>query len=95
MEAWTAASVLRAEGAEVHAVTAWALGLADWDTELRERRNHHEPGAFDIRRSLPRPTLLSDAVTALAQEGQFTHPALLTAGWWQRKDSADAQLRRA
>lgn len=100
MEAWRAAQALRAEGADVRAVTAWALfGLMDWNTMLRERRGHYEPGAFDARaRALtgpPQPTLLAQAVTALASGGEFTHAALREAGWWRREERIHATLRRA
>lgn len=87
MQAWNAAQKLRMEGADVRAVTAWAMfGLVDWDSMLRERRNHYEPGVFDASGGLPQPTLLADAVRALATEGRFVHAELLAPGWWQRAD---------
>ena len=96
LEAWDAAHMLRAEGADIRAVTAWALfGLMDWNTMLRERRGHYEPGAFDIRADPPRPTLLADAIAALAQHGHFAHPCLDEPGWWRREDRVHATLRRA
>jgi len=96
MEAWDAAQALRAEGADVRAVTAWALfGLVDWSTMLRERRGHYEPGAFDARSAPPRPTLLAEAVAGLAKDGNFAHPALLQPGWWRREERIHATLRRA
>lgn len=96
VEAWEAAQALRAEGADVRAVTAWALfGLVDWNTMLRERRGHYEPGAFDVRHDPPRPTLLAEAVAALARDGRFAHPALEGPGWWRREDRVHAALRRA
>ncbi len=95
MEAWHAADRLRGQGADVRAVTAWALmGLVDWSTMLRERRNHYEASTFDARRNPPQKTLLADAVTALARSGHYTHPALRTPGWWRREDRIHATLRR-
>ena len=50
MEAWEAASRLRREGADVRAVTAWALfGCVNWNTMLRERNGHFESCAWDMR----------------------------------------------
>ncbi len=95
MEAWEAAIALRAEGADVRAVTAWAMfGLVDWDSLLREPRGRYEPGVFDVRHDPPRPTLLADAVRGLASDGRFAHPALLTPGWWRRDDRLHPAFRR-
>ena len=87
MEAWNAALSLREEGGTVRAVTAWALfGLNDWNTLLRQKQRHYEPGAFDARGNSVRTTLLGTAIRALATEGRFHHEALLEPGWWQRDD---------
>ena len=87
MEAWDAATRLRAEGADIRAVTAWALfGLVDWNSMLRERDGHFEAGAWDTRLSPPAGSLLAQAVSALAREGGFDHPCLDTPGWWRRED---------
>ena len=96
-EAWRAAQVLRAEGADIRAVTAWALfGLMDWNTMLREQRGHYEPGAFDVRGGgPPQPTPLAEAIRALASLGEFAHPALDQPGWWRREERIHAALRRA
>ncbi len=96
MQAWHAAQSLRADGADIRAVTAWALlGLVDWDSMLCERHGRYEPGALDASDGTPRPTLLAQAVEALARDGDFTHPALLDPGWWQRDDRIHEALRRA
>ena len=95
MEAWHAAEAVRAEGARCLGVTAWALfGLVDWDSLLRERRGMTEPGAFDTRVQPPRPTVIADAVRALAQQGRFAHPSLKQPGWWRRADRVHEGLRR-
>ena len=94
MEAWDAARAIRAEGARCVGVTAWALfGLIDWDSLLREQHGRAEPGAFDIRFRPPRPTLIAEAVHALAHEAQFVHPALKHPGWWRRADRVHEGLR--
>ena len=96
MQAWDAAQLLRSEGADIRAVTAWALfGLVDWDCMLRERRGRYERGVFDAAHAQqPRPTLLADAVHHLTRKGRFTHPALLQPGWWERDDRVFAAFRR-
>ena len=88
LEAWDAAQTMRAEGADVRAVTAWALfGMVDWDTMLQHRRDHYEPGAFDARHDPPAPVeLLTAAIAALAKDGRFSHPLRDTPGWWRRPD---------
>lgn len=94
METWQAAQSLRQEGADIRAVTAWALfGLMDWDSMLREWRRHYEPGVFDASAVPPRPTLLAAAVSGLAEDGGYGHPMLDTAGWWRRADRIHASLR--
>lgn len=92
MEAWGAALSMRAEKADIRAVTAWALlGLVDWDTMLRERNGRFEPGALPARNGILRSTLLSQAIASLAKGDQFTHPSLLKLGWWQRDDRVHAR----
>jgi beta-glucosidase/6-phospho-beta-glucosidase/beta-galactosidase len=96
LEAWQAAQRLRAEGHDVRAVTAWALfGLVDWNSLLRERSGHYEPGAFDVSENSPRPTLLAEAIAALAAHGEYSHPILERPGWWRLEDRIHAALRRA
>ncbi|MGI4797685.1 MAG: dTDP-4-dehydrorhamnose reductase, partial [Janthinobacterium lividum] len=92
MEAWRAALTLRAEKADIRAVTAWALlGLVDWDTMLCQQNHRFEPGALTTRDHAWRSTLLADAIASLAHGNQFTHPALLSLGWWQRDDRTYAK----
>jgi beta-glucosidase/6-phospho-beta-glucosidase/beta-galactosidase len=96
MQAWRAASTLEAEGADVRAVTAWALfGLVDWDSVLREYRGRYEAGVFDARYDPPRPTILAEALRSLATTGSYDHAALFEPGWWQREDRFHARLRPA
>lgn len=84
-EVWDAAATLRATGVPVVAVTLWSLlGAVDWNSLLVERAGTYEPGAFDIRAPVPRPTALAGAARALAATGRFTHPVLDGPGWWRR-----------
>ncbi len=96
VEAWKAACSLRAQGADVRAVTAWALfGLIDWDSMLRERSGRYEPGAFDVRSDPPVPGILSRAIRALATSGEYDDASLSCPGWWRRDDRVHAALRTA
>lgn len=84
MEAWEAARTARAEGAEVVAVTGWALfGAIDWNSLLCDRNGFYESGAFDLRHSPPRLTAVGRALSQLAQTGRYDHPVLDAPGWWR------------
>jgi dTDP-4-dehydrorhamnose reductase len=84
-EVWQAASHARASGIDVRAVTTWALlGSHDWNSLVTRESGYYEPGAFDARGPVPRPTALAAMVRALATEGRFDHPVLAAPGWWQR-----------
>ncbi|WP_201743857.1 family 1 glycosylhydrolase [Hymenobacter busanensis] len=86
-QAWQAASTLRAEGADIRAVTVWALlGAYDWNCLLTRDDGRYESGVFDVRSPAPRPTALHQMVQALARHGHYTHPALAHPGWWQRPE---------
>ena len=96
MEAWLAAQTLRQQGADIRAVTAWAmLGLVDWNTMLREHHGHYEPGAFDASFDPPHPMPLAAAITGLARDGRFADFSLDQPGWWRRDERIHASLRRA
>ncbi len=95
-EAWQAAQVLRDEGADIRAVTAWSLfGAMDWDSMLRHDRGRYEAGVWDVREDPPRPTRLAAAVASLACTGRFESPALAKPGWWRRDDRFHVAARRA
>lgn len=84
-ENWRSAEAARAEGVDVRALTAWALlGAYDWDSLLLKPVGNYEPGVFDVRSPLPRPTVLADAVKAINTTGRCEHPALSGPGWWRR-----------
>jgi dTDP-4-dehydrorhamnose reductase len=96
-ECWNAVMALRAEGADLRAVTAWALfGAVDWCSLLTRRADRYEAGAFDAPPgSVPRPTLLAEGLAALAREGRLEHPLLETRGWWTQDSRLHPRLRRA
>ncbi len=87
-EVWQAASRARSSGVDVRAVTSWALlGSHDWNSLVTCETDYYEPGVFDVRGSVPRPTALASMVRALATEGRYEHPVLATPGWWNRARS--------
>lgn len=85
-EAWRAAEDGRARGLDVRAVTLWsAFGCCGWDTLATSSAGRYEPGAFDARGAVPRPTAVARRARALCR-GE-THPLAVSetsAGWWRR-----------
>jgi dTDP-4-dehydrorhamnose reductase len=91
LEIWDAALQAREEGADIKAVTSWALlGSFDWNSLLTREDNYYEAGAFDIFDGDPRPTLLAEMIRKLAAGQEFDHPFLSEPGWWRR----DSRLER-
>ncbi len=98
LEAWHAAATLRAEGADLRAVTIWSLfGAVDWNSLLTRKAGHYEPGTFDMRHpsGKPHPTLMAEAAKALAKHGIFDHPLVHQPGWWRREDRFVVPPKRA
>ncbi|MDB4886024.1 MAG: dTDP-4-dehydrorhamnose reductase [Gemmatimonadetes bacterium] len=84
-DAWRSAARARGAGADIRAVTAWAmLGLQDWSSLITRIRGHYESGAFDVRAPVPRPTALATMIRSIATTGTFNHPVLAGPGWWRR-----------
>jgi dTDP-4-dehydrorhamnose reductase len=89
LDVWNAASLLRQEGADIRAVTAWSIyGAVDWNSLLTRRAGFYEPGAFDVRQSPPSPTRLAAVIAQLCHGGHYTADRDLPRGWWQRPDRA-------
>lgn len=85
MQVWRAAHALRQAGADVRAVTLWALfGTFDWNCLVTQCSGYYEPGAFDVRATPPRATAVADLARALSAGAEPDHPVLQTDGWWQR-----------
>jgi dTDP-4-dehydrorhamnose reductase len=85
LEIWDAARQAREHGADVRAVTVWALlGSYDWNCLVTECKGYYEPGPFDVRGPQPRPTALADLMRRLASGRPVSHPVLRGAGWWRR-----------
>lgn len=84
-EIWQAAQAARAKGADVQAVTVWALlGSYDWNSLVTCCEGYYEPGPFDARSEPPRPTALAGLMRELASRGEGSHPVLAGNGWWRR-----------
>lgn len=93
-DVWRAAEAERARGADIRAVTLWALfGAVDWRSLLTRREGNYDVGAFDTRSATPRPTLLAKAATALGRAERFEHPVLDLPGWWKRPGRTIARPR--
>ncbi|CDX32018.1 dTDP-4-dehydrorhamnose reductase [Mesorhizobium plurifarium] len=84
IEGWQEAKAARHDGADIRAVTAWSLfGATDWDSMLAHQKGYYESGAFDVRDASPRKTIIASALSQIAKEGAFDHPALDRPGWWR------------
>lgn len=84
-EACHGARAARARGADVRAITPWSLlGSFGWERLVVDDRGAYEAGLFALRDGVPTPTMVAEAVRALAHGRSFEHPALDTPGWWRR-----------
>ena len=91
-EVWDAAERERARGADIRAITLWALfGAVDWRSLLTKRQGIYDTGAFDTRSETPRPTLLAKAARALGNGEKLEHPVLDLPGWWKRPGRTHAR----
>jgi dTDP-4-dehydrorhamnose reductase len=88
-EVWRAASRLHREGAPILGITVWSLlGTFDWNTLCTTESGgelYYEPGVFDVRSGVARPTPLATMVRSLASAGTFDHPALQREGYWRQE----------
>lgn len=80
---WHAAERAREAGAEVLAVTAWALcGSYGWDQLVTRGASSYEPGAFCVLDGQLVETPYADFLRAVAQGA----PRVVDGGWWQRPE---------
>ncbi len=85
MEIWEAAQRERDAGADIRAVTVWALlGSFDWNCLVTECKGYYEPGPFDVRSAQPRPTAVAALMRELATGRPTSSPVLQGQGWWRR-----------
>ena len=93
-EVWSAAEKERRRGADIRAVTVWALfGAVDWRSLLTRREGTYDVGAFDTRSESPRPTLVAKSAAKLGRGKKFDHPLLDLPGWWKRPGRTHARPR--
>lgn len=87
MEAYNAAASLKAEGADVRAITVWSmLGAYDWNSLLTRNNNFYESGVFDVRSGKPRPTAIAWLIKHLCRGKIPDHPVLQSDGWWKNTE---------
>ncbi|MFZ3287237.1 MAG: family 1 glycosylhydrolase, partial [Telluria sp.] len=68
LEIWEAGKQAQRNGVDMRAVTVWALlGSFDWNSLVTESKGYYEPGPFDVRSPLPRPTAVATMMRELAQ----------------------------
>jgi dTDP-4-dehydrorhamnose reductase len=85
LEIWNACLKARQNGADIRAVTVWALlGSYDWNCLVTECRGYYEPGPFDVRGAEPRPTAVARMMRELASRRPLSNPVLQGQGWWRR-----------
>ncbi len=83
---WKAAHGAKERGADIRAVTAWAIfGSFDWCSLLTKPKGIYEAGLYDIRSLEPRATALTALVHTIASGGKYYHPVLDECGWWERE----------
>jgi dTDP-4-dehydrorhamnose reductase len=80
---WKAAQAARDNGADVRAVTVWALlGAFGWDRLVTAGAGNYEAGAFDVRHGEPAATPLVEFITRMVDaESLEVEP-----GWWTQQD---------
>ncbi len=84
-EVWEVCKELKEEGVDIKAVTAWALlGSYGWESLLTSEKMLYEPGVFDVRSGIPRPTALTFFIKNIIASQNFLHPVIEQKGWWQR-----------
>jgi len=87
-EIWDICLQLKNEGLPIKAVTAWSLfGAFGWNRLLTSKKMDYEPGAFDLRSGVPRPTALTTLIRSLAVDQSYSHPLIEQKGWWHRDTS--------
>ena len=86
-DVWRQACAARMSGADVRAVTAWALlGSWNWCTLCTEDVRRYEPGVFDVFDGTVRPTPYTGFVRCLSRGIVADHPALRESGWWTQPE---------
>jgi dTDP-4-dehydrorhamnose reductase len=75
---------LRQQGADMKALTTWAmLGSYGWNRLLTSPGGDYEPGAFDVTSGKAVRTPLADYLQTLSSDPHHIHPATSGQGWWK------------
>ena len=83
VEIYDGVAAARDAGVPVLAMTAWSVfGAYDWHCLVTRCENVYEPGLFDVRSPLPRPTALAAAWRAIARGQRPVHPVLAGGSSW-------------
>lgn len=84
-EAWDICCGLKQDGINIQAITAWSLlGAFDWNSLLTKEDKNYEPGVFDIKNNVLRPTALAKLIHSLNTNGKYEHPLINEKGWWHK-----------
>jgi dTDP-4-dehydrorhamnose reductase len=79
---WETAIALKQDGANILAITSWALlGTYGWDKLVTKANGNYESGAFDVSSGKPVPTRLAKLIYALATNNDFDDLTNVQ-GWW-------------
>lgn len=82
---WDACTTMKKEGIPIIGVTAWALfGSYGWNRLLTQPGGDYEPGVYDMRSGIARPTALCSFIRQLTGKAPYRHPLAGGKGWWQR-----------
>ncbi|RYD92717.1 MAG: glycosyl hydrolase family protein, partial [Sphingobacteriales bacterium] len=88
---WDIVKDLDANSFPIVAITAWTLaGAYDWNSLLTQKDNHYEAGVFLTDQGEDQLSALAHMILALAEEGEYDHPALPGKGWWDMPDHKPA-----
>jgi dTDP-4-dehydrorhamnose reductase len=86
-QVWQEANRLEESGVDIRAVTIWSLlGAWDWHCLVTREDGQYEPGVFDIRGRVPRPTPLATLARSLAAGELPGWKATNRPGWWERPE---------
>ncbi|MCX6212908.1 family 1 glycosylhydrolase [Spirosoma sp.] len=87
-EVWQQAQLATDAGADIQAVTVWALlGMYDWHCLLTRQEDRHEPGVFNLSSGKPEPTRLAPMIRRLAAGEPVESLIPPGRGWWQSAKS--------
>ena len=87
-EVWQQAQEAQLAGADVQAVTAWALlGMYDWHCLLTCQENRYEPGVYDVQTGRPQATGLVTMIQQLIAGKPVAALVPPGRGWWQKNQN--------